>query len=453
MVSIANSGPEPTQELITTAGGAASDVPGDLPGDVPRDEPLDVDDLAEALAQQVLANADLGAVVDAIRAALRADVAVTTTDGRERVTRLSEMTQASLVKGDLVDPTGRLRVERIGAEDTVLLDGSRVHRLPVATPSQPLGHLVVVAGRELDDSETVALRRAATAVALSISREQAVSAVENKYRGDFLRDVLLGRAGSEEFVREHVVGFGWELGGPSIVLVAQLDPQPAGEPTGTVEEQRQWQERFADAWRQVVGAVSKSVPVADFGSEVVTVLRSPGIQAGAQAGNEPGSDLVMRLVRAVAGDKGGGRRPFSVGVGRVTSDVRGLPESYAQAYRAVAVGRRVRGGGTTTWFDELGLHRLIAMVPDDVELRAFASDVLGELAGQTEEAAALRETLQVLLSTNFNVAEAARVQFFHYNTIRYRVTKLERLLGPITSDHNLRLDVAVALKVLEVVGG
>jgi len=430
MVSIANAGSGPAQELITPAGPAA---------------PLDVEGLAEGLAQQVLANADLGDLVEAIRGALHADVAVTTTDGRERVTRVTEATRAALEAGDLVDPTGRIRVERLDTDSTALTDGRRALRLPVATPVQPLGHLVVVAEREPGEQEAVALRRAATAVALSISREQAVSAVENKYRGDFLRDVLLGRAGSEEFVREHVVGFGWELGGPSVVVVAQLDPQPAGEPPGTVDEQRLWQERFADAWRQVVGAVSRSIPVADFGSEVVTVLQT--------SGNEPGSDPVMRLVRAVAGDKGGGRRPFSVGVGRLARDVRGLPESYAQAYRAVAVGRRVRGGGTTTWFDELGLHRLIAMVPDDVELRAFAVDVLGELAGQTEEAAALRETLQVLLSTNFNVAEAARLQFFHYNTIRYRVTKLERLLGPITSDHNLRLDVAVALKVLEVVGG
>ena len=48
------------------------------------------------------------------------------------------------------------------------------------------------------------------------------------------------------------------------------------------------------------------------------------------------------------------------------------------------------------------------------------------------------------------MAEAARLQFFHYNTMRYRVSKLERLLGPFTTDPHLRLNVAVALQVLEM---
>ena len=116
------------------------------------------------------------------------------------------------------------------------------------------------------------------------------------------------------------------------------------------------------------------------------------------------------------------------------------------------VGRRVRGTGSTTWFDQLGLHRLLALVPDPAELAAYASDVLGPLAERTPEAADLRETLQVLLDTNFNVAEAARAQFFHYNTMRYRVGKLQRLLGPVASDPHLRLDVAVALRALEITG-
>jgi purine catabolism regulator len=160
--------------------------------------------------------------------------------------------------------------------------------------------------------------------------------------------------------------------------------------------------------------------------------------------------VVDQLVAAVRGDRGGGRRPFSVGVSRLVTDLAELPDAYARARRAADVGRRIHGGGGTTWFDELGLHRLIALVPDPAEVQGFANDVLGVLAEPTDEAADLRRTLQILLDTNLNVAEAARLQFFHYNTMRYRVSKLERLLGPFTTDPALRLDIAVALQVLQM---
>jgi purine catabolism regulator len=205
---------------------------------------------------------------------------------------------------------------------------------------------------------------------------------------------------------------------------------------------RSWQERFSAAWRQVCTALDPGVPAVDFSTEVVALLPV--------ADDETAEAVVAGVVADVRGDRGGGRRPFSVGVSRVSHGLADLPHCYAQARRAVEVGRRVRGGGSTSYFDQLGLHRLIALVPDPAELRAFAHDVLGPLA--EPEGAELRETLQVLLDANFNLAEAARTQFFHYNTMRYRVAKLERILGPLTSDPHLRLDVAVALRVLEISG-
>jgi purine catabolism regulator len=190
----------------------------------------------------------------------------------------------------------------------------------------------------------------------------------------------------------------------------------------------------------------RTAPVVSFSQEVVALLPVRGNDS---------TQVVAEVVAAVAGDRGGGRRSFCAGVSRLVSEPTshdGIAIGYTQARKAVAVGRRVHGNGSVSHFDSLGVHRLLSLVPDTAELKSFAAEVLGELTADNPEAADLRRTLQALLDTNLNVAETARVLHFHYNTLRYRIGKLERIVGPFSTDANLRLDVALALQVVQMRG-
>jgi len=405
------------------------------------------DALHTALTHIVLEGGDLDAIAEAVGTALGYGVVFTSTDGRERAAHLDAAQREMLADADLLDPTGRLRVERIEPGGTAVGSGEALLRRVVAA-GVDLARLVALRpDGKIHDSDVHALERAAIVAALLVTRGEAITAVENKYQGDFLRDVFLGRAGDEDYVAEHAQAFGWHLDRPVVVVVAVLEPDAIAALAPAPEDRRAWQDRFAHAWRQVAASVDRSIASVAFSREVVTLVPVDREIDAARA-----LLAVDRIIQGVRGDRGGGRIAFSAGVSRVADGLGELPEAYRQAQRAVEIGRRVHGGGSVTRFDQLGLHRLLALVPDPAELATYAADVLGPLAERTPEAADLRETLQVLLDTNFNVAEAARAQFFHYNTMRYRVGKLQRLLGPVASDPHLRLDVAVALRALEITG-
>ncbi len=405
------------------------------------------EEVHRALVQVVVDGGGLQEVTDELVGVLGGVVAATTPDGRVQAVSGAAADVARVLASSHVDGSGRWRVERVPAgvvPDPESPGGAgSLAAVPVVAGGVHHGRIIAFSGTRLHAADVTALEAAATVAALVVTKALAVRAVEAKYSGDFLHDLVSGRPGSAEQAVPHAASLGWDVDRPLVVLVAELDPCPPAAPP-SAEVLRPAQERFAAAWTSVVHGRDPRAAVAGFAAEVVVLL-------GAPAGGDV-ERAVDELVHAVSGDGGGGRRSFTCGVSRVVQDVRGLPAAYDQARKAVHVGRQLHGTGAVAHFDRLGVFRLLSLVPDSRELRDFVTETLRGLAADDADAADLRRTLEVLLETNLNVAESARRLHFHYNTLRYRIGRLERLLGPFTSDPALRLDLALALQVLRMRG-
>jgi purine catabolism regulator len=347
----------------------------------------------------------------------------------------------------ITDPGGRVLAAsgEVPARDSALLRGAaglRSHAdsfaavAPIVAGSFDHGRLIALPGdRELGPADVHILERAATVAALVITKQLAVSAVESKYHGDFLRDVLAGRAGEVDRILHHAASLGWDLERPLAVVVAELDGDGAS---------RGVHDRLVGAWAAAVRARDPRTAVVGYAREVVTLLPVPP---------DALDRTVRQLATTVAADVAAVKRTFSTGASRVTDGPAGLPDAYEQARQALQVGRQLQGRSAIATFDELGVYRLLALVPDGAELRSFVRETLGPLGERVDsEAQDLRQTLKVLLDTNLNVAETARQLHFHYNTLRYRIGKLERMLGRFTEDPHLRLNLALALQVIQMRG-
>ncbi|MEV0387231.1 PucR family transcriptional regulator ligand-binding domain-containing protein [Nonomuraea sp. NPDC050643] len=304
--------------------------------------------------------------------------------------------------------------------------------VPVLAGGHHHGRIVAYSASEaIRDSDVGILERAATVAALVVTRQEAVNAVESKYRADFLRDVLTGRAGTAERVTSRARAFGWDLARPVTVLVAELDPDG---------DERSAQDRLVACWTAAIRRHDPRGAVAGFSHEVVAVV-------------DAALDAARVAKDAASAFADVPPATFSTGTSRPSPGAVTLPEAYSQALKAARVGRQLHGPGAVAHFDQLGVYRLLSLVNDTDELHAFVRETLGPLAGDDDaENADLRRTLQVLLETNLNVAETARRLHFHYNTLRYRIGKLERILGNFTDDPHLRLNLTLALHVLRMRG-
>jgi PucR family transcriptional regulator, purine catabolism regulatory protein len=60
------------------------------------------------------------------------------------------------------------------------------------------------------------------------------------------------------------------------------------------------------------------------------------------------------------------------------------------------------------------------------------------------------DTLKTLVSKQFNMAATSRALHYHYNTLRYRVNRLESLLGPFIDQSELSLQISIALQIIRM---
>lgn len=337
-----------------------------------------------------------------------------------------------------------------GGDEATRIAGSRPGHAVAAAPagvSRPGVSRPGVSRAGADGLGLLQMLLPAAAQALGLAEQLARAAGEAstdagdlKYQADILRDVLTGRVTDAE--RIPMAGLGVLLQRTVVVVVAEPDPGAGGDAAAL----RRQQDALTAAWTATVRQADPDAVVAGYAGEIVALLTAVPGQSGAGAAREAAGRVRTACARIP--------RTFSTGISRPVRGLAGLPEAYDQARRAVAAGRRLQGPGAVTDFDRLGVFRLLSLLPPDGELERFADEVLGALARPLDaEAADLRRTLQVLLETNLNVAETSRRLYVHYNTLRYRIGKLERLVGPFTQDSRLRLDLLIALEIVHLAEG
>lgn len=282
----------------------------------------------------------------------------------------------------------------------------------------------------------VAVDQAAIAAALEVTRDLAVGAVERRFSSNALYELITG--GDPEFTDAATrgSGFGWDLEREVVVLVGRRESNSRSARPGK-RQARLADERAIEFWSSAVHTHDAKAAAAGLGSELVAVI-----------GADTDSVATARAIQAEVEQFT--QTPCAVGVSRSYPGPDRIPTAYQEARTALRLGHRVSGAGAVTAYGELGLFRLLAQVGDE-ELGAFADEILGPLLRLHEsERTEMFATLEALVEHNMNMAETARHLHYHYNTLRYRLAKLERMLGPFSTSTAVTTLVCVALQIREM---
>jgi sugar diacid utilization regulator len=146
---------------------------------------------------------------------------------------------------------------------------------------------------------------------------------------------------------------------------------------------------------------------------------------------------------------GGG---LAAGVGRRCISAGDFAESFGEASLALELARRHTEPGAVFTAADLGLTGLLAAGGSSRKtLEAMVVGTLGPLlSADSAEGTEYVRTLRIWLAQDRHLERTAALLHVHPNTVRYRVTRAQNVLGVDLKSVDNRFQIDLALRVLEV---
>jgi len=317
-----------------------------------------------------------------------------------------------------------------------------IHVQPVPVAGEDYAYLIVWLGQDTH-YETNVVEQAATVIALEIVKMRTIAETERRFRSHFIEEILQGRITSKTDILSRGEQYGWDLSAKyTPVLIEIVDHD---NPLAAVKDQEYPLRVVRRLWTAVLHVTSDNsrIITVDVGARILLLVRTDG--------GEDDETFIQRLVRRIQKDISPDRRTIGTGIGRTLKDIMDLKKGFEQALKALEIGQLVNGKGTITHYDELGIYRVLSIYGTHPEMAKFSEELLGELLKSDKlNGTDYVNTLDAFLRTNCNLREASSQLYIHYNTLRYRLSKIEEIAGVDLNSSEDRLSLQLSLRIVRL---
>lgn len=350
-----------------------------------------------------------------------------------------------VVDRDLLD---QVRAQRRVATLTTTAEGQLVAYAvaPIMAGEELLGYLLAARrGQPFADPERQALAHGTAAAALELLRQRARHEGQLHAQADLLADLLAGDYESEAEARHRALGLGYRLDRPHVLLVADVDALSAHVRERGVDERsvQRLKHALLTIVRNALDVHGLRGLVLSRSDSVVVAVALPEREAEPQI-------FARRLAERIQAAASQRLRDvsLSIGIGRLVRRPADFRAAHRDAERALGVAKASGRRGCILSYEELRMYRVLFETKDPALLRAATAEQLGPLLrlGGTKGPELLR-TLACFLEHNGACRATASALGIHPHSLRYRLGRIERLLGVRLDDAETRMHLHLAIRV------
>ncbi|MEU9761660.1 PucR family transcriptional regulator [Streptomyces sp. NPDC047987] len=323
----------------------------------------------------------------------------------------------------------RLRERPAPASVVVGSTDDRVELQTLGTGRRVRGALAVGTGAALGTAERYAVHSAVALLTLTTARSRSLQGAEQRLGAAVLRMLLAGLPDHARAVAGDL--HGELLDAPFRLLIAEADGPRAPVALGEALEAAAF--RTGEALLAVPEGGRLVVLAADGGAVVAACTA----YARAQEAREPREARPTREPATTEDDR------VVVGLSAPAGPTT-VPAAYKQAEQALSVARR--RGRALVEHEELVAGSVLPLLADDA-VRAFADGMLRALREHDAKGRGdLVASLRAWLSHHGQWDAAAADLGVHRHTLRYRMRRVEEILGRSLDDPDVRMELWLALK-------
>lgn len=400
---------------------------------------LNADQIYHSLINHLLNGGGLVEVAYELTACLGQSVLIANTAGVSLAGELPPVVQARF--NDFIQRTWRdTRSTKLSFQAQALQ--ANLHLLPLLINQQVEGFLVTEA-TGFDSIGTSIFERGATVATLALIQHQAVQETEQRLHRDLLEDLLTSERWTLGRLAEQARKLGWHLEAKPIVILLDYGEVRRRTLTerGPDQARLRWlREEFLTIVRQVLSDHHSLSITVERGNGFILLPHLPTSEV--LPVQEQARQFVETLVQHIrAGRLNAG---YAIACGGFHTGIEGLRQSFREAQQALEIGAQLLMR-QPIWFDEVHLYLLLEHSSRSEDLRDWFQRTLGalveyDLRNKTD----MVHTLELYFDAGQKLQEAAQALHIHPNTLKYRLRRIEQVLGqdPFKGENQLRYYLA-----------
>ncbi|MCE1254876.1 MAG: PucR family transcriptional regulator ligand-binding domain-containing protein [Anaerolineae bacterium] len=302
--------------------------------------------------------------------------------------------------------------------------------------------------KSLDFLDQTAVEQAAVVVALEIAKQRAVLEAERRIQRDFIENLLLDDHLPENLILNRAHSLGWDLQGKKVIAVinlADLRQFYLSRAGSTEEEFTLAKSYLVQSMPAILNELRPGGIVVEQGDFILLIpecekhLNNAALRKSLQ----PAVENIYTLIKQTLGEC-----PLYICFGGFYDTVQGLRNSFDEARSTLKVCRTQIISQFITWYDDVALYVLLDRIAEQPETRQWFIRTIGSLLDyDRENGTRLVVTLEAYFDANQQIQPAAYHLFVHPKTLKYRLRRIEDILGvnPFSPEQHLSYYLACKL--------